>query len=212
MTLWQRMTNFSFLPDYAPYFINGIICTLLLSVVSVFVAIIPALCLALMRLSKSKILRGISGAYIQVFPSYKMFGFIDTAIFIPGVVALALNSSAYVAESIRAGILAVDKGQTEAARSLGLTQAQTMRYIVLPQAIKNIIPTLANELVTMIKETSVIGYLGVQDLMWGTKTTAGATFLPLSPYILAAAIYFCINFPAGKAVEALERRMRRGDK
>ena len=234
MTLWQRMTNFSFLPDYAPYFINGIICTLLLSVVSVFVAIIPALCLALMRLSKSKILRGISGAYIQVFrstpllvqlfivyfgpftaitlPSYKMFGFIDTAIFIPGVVALALNSSAYVAESIRAGILAVDKGQTEAARSLGLTQVQTMRYIVLPQAIKNIIPTLANELVTMIKETSVIGYLGVQDLMWGTKTTAGATFLPLSPYILAAAIYFCINFPAGKAVEALERRMRRGDK
>ena len=87
-----------------------------------------------------------------------------------------------------------------------------MRYIVLPQAIKNIIPTLANELVTMIKETSIIGYLGVQDLMWGTKNTAGATFLPLSPYILAAAIYFCINYPAGKAVEALERRMRRGDK
>ena len=109
MTLWQRMTDFSFLPDYAPYFVNGIICTLLLSVVSVFTAIIPALCLALMRLSKSKILRGISGAYIQLFrstpllvqlfivyfgpfnvitlPSYKIFGFIDTSIFIPGVVA-----------------------------------------------------------------------------------------------------------------------------
>ena len=234
MNLWQRMTDFSFLPEYAPYFTNGIICTLLISVVSVMVAVIPALLLALMRLSRNKVLKAVSGAYIQLFrstpllvqlfivyfgpfnvitlPSYKMFGFIDTSIFIPGVVALALNSSAYVAESIRAGILAVDKGQTEAARSLGMTQAQTMRYIVLPQAIKNIIPTLANELVTMVKETSVIGYLGVQDLMWGTKTTVGATYIPLSPYILAAAIYFCINFPAGKAVEALERRMRRGDR
>ena len=233
MSLLERMFDFSFLPKYASYFTNGIICTLLISVVSVFADVLPALLLALMRLSKNKFLRGISGAYIQIFrstpllvqlfivyfgpfgvitlPSYKLFGFIDTAIFIPGVVALALNSSAYVAESIRAGILAVDRGQTEAARSLGLTQAQTMRYVVLPQAVKNIIPTLANELVTMVKETSVVGYLGVQDIMWGTKTTVGATFKPLSPYILAALIYFAINFPAGKAVEALERRMRRGD-
>ena len=234
MSLLQRMTDFSFLPDYLPYFTNGLLCTLLISFLSVMAAILPALALALMRLSKSKILRGISGAYIEVFratpilvqlyiiyfgpfnaitlPSYKLFGFIDTSILIPGFIALALNSAAYVAESFRAGILAVDKGQTEAARSLGLTQAQTMRYVVLPQAIKNIIPTLANELITMVKETSVIGYLGVQELMWGTRTTVGATFLPLSPYIFAAAIYFCINYPASKAVEALERRMRRGDK
>ena len=234
MSLIQRMTDFSFLPDYLPYFTNGLICTLLISVLSVFAAVIPALALALMRLSKNKVLRGLSGAYIQLFrstpllvqlyiiyfgpfgvinlPSYKLFGFIDTSMLIPGVVALALNSSAYVAEIMRAGILAVDKGQTEAARSLGLTQAQTMRYVVLPQAVKNIIPTLANELITMVKESSIIGYLGVQDLMWGTRATVGATYIPLSPYILAAAIYFCINFPAGKAVEALERRMRRGDK
>ena len=85
MTLWQRMTNFSFLPDYAPYFINGIICTLLLSVVSVFVAIIPALCLALMRLSKSKILRGISGAYIQVFPPHDLTSSITEKILFSGI-------------------------------------------------------------------------------------------------------------------------------
>ena len=234
MSLIQRMTDFSFLPDYLPYFTNGLICTLLISVLSVFAAVIPALALALMRLSKNKVLRGLSGAYIQLFrstpllvqlyiiyfgpfgvinlPSYKLFGFIDTSMLIPGVVALALNSSAYVAEIMRAGILAVDKGQTEAARSLGLTQAQTMRYVVLPQAVKNIIPTLANELITMVKESSIIGYLGVQDLMWGTRATVGATFIPLAPYILAALVYFGINYPAGKAVEALERRMRRGDK
>ena len=234
MSLIQRMTDFSFLPDYLPYFTNGLICTLLISVLSVVVAVVPALALALMRLSKNKLLRGLSGAYIQLFrstpllvqlyiiyfgpfgvinlPSFKIFGFIDTSILIPGVVALALNSSAYVAEIMRAGILAVDKGQTEAARSLGLTQAQTMRYIVLPQAIKNIIPTLANELITMVKESSIIGYLGVQDLMWGTRATVGATFIPLAPYILAALVYFGINYPASKAVEALERRMRRGDK
>lgn len=234
MSLFARMTDFSFLPDYLPYFTNGLICTLLISVLSVIVAVIPALALALMRLSKNKILRGLSGAYIQVFrstpllvqlyiiyfgpfgvislPSHKLFGFIDTSILIPGVVALALNSSAYVAEIMRAGILAVDKGQTEAARSLGLPQAQTMRYVVLPQAIKNIIPTLANELITMVKESSIIGYLGVQDLMWGTRATVGATFIPLAPYILAALVYFGINYPASKAVEALERRMRRGDK
>ena len=230
---FSRMTDFSFLPKYAPYFIKGLECTLIISVFSVLVAILPALLLALMRLSKNKFLKSLSGAYIAIFrstpllvqlyivyfgpfgvitlPSYKLFGFIDTAMMIPGVVALALNSSAYVAEIIRAGILAVDIGQTEAARSLGLTQAQNMRYVVLPQAIKNIIPTLANELVTMVKESSIVGYLGVQDLMWGTRTTVGATFIPLAPYILAAMIYFAINFPAGKAIEVLERRMRRGD-
>ena len=225
--------NFSFLPKYATSFVRGLEYTLLLAVVSVLLAIIPALLLALMRLSKNRIVRSISGAYIALFrstpllvqlsiiyfglfgaisiPRVTILGFADISRFIPGVVALALNSSAYVAEIFRAGILAVDKGQTEAARCLGLTQGQAMRYVVLPQAIKNIIPTLANELVTMVKESSIVGYLGVQDLMWGTRTTVGATFIPLSPYVLAAAIYFCINYPAGKAIELLERRMRRGD-
>ena len=92
--------------------------------------------------------------YAIKLPSYMLFGFINVQMFIPGVVALALNSAAYVAEIFRAGILAVDQGQTEAARSLGLTQAQTMKLVVLPQAVKNILPTLANELVTMIKESS----------------------------------------------------------
>ena len=232
--LLANMFDFSFLPRYASYFIRGVEYTLILSAAAVLLAIIPALLLALMRLCKVRVLRWISGGYIAVFrstpmlvqlsivyfgvfyaiklPSYMLFGFINVQMFIPGVVALALNSAAYVAEIFRAGILAVDQGQTEAARSLGLTQAQTMKLVVLPQAVKNILPTLANELVTMIKESSICGtIMGIQELMWGAKTVATTTHLMMSPYLLAAAIYFCINFPATKAIEAFERRMRRGE-
>ena len=132
--------------------------------------------------------------------------------FIPGVVALALNSSAYVAEIFRGGILAVDIGQTEAARSLGLPAWASMKLVVLPQAIKNVLPALANEIVTMVKESSICSTLGMAELMFAAKTVAGATYITLAPYTVAALIYFCINYPASKAIEAIERRMRRGDK
>ena len=226
--------NFSFLPKYLPAFLKGVEYTLLLSIVSVALAVIPALLLAIMRLSKNKLIRGISGAYIAVFrstpmlvqlsiiyfglfhyitlPRYLLFGFIAINRFIPGVVALALNSSAYVAEIFRAGILAVDSGQTEAARSLGLSKWQSMKLVVLPQAIKNVLPALANELVTMVKESSICSALGMAELMYAAQTVAGTTYITLAPYVFAALIYFCINYPASKGIEAIERRMRRGDK
>ena len=226
--------NFSFLPKYLSFFIQGVEYTLLLSVVSVAMAVIPALLLALMRLSRNRVIHAVAGAYIAVFrstpllvqlaivyfgifgtirlPSFYIFGFINTSMFIPGVVALSLNSAAYVAEIFRAGILAVDPGQTEAARSLGLSSWQAMRLVVLPQAIKNILPAIANEVVSMVKESSICSSYGMMELMWGAKTVASTTYIPLAPYVLAAIVYFCINYPAGKAIEALERRMRRGDK
>ena len=226
--------NFSFLPAYGGYFLQGMAYTLLPAVVSVALAVIPALLLALMRLSKSKFIKGLSGAYIAVFrstpllvqlsiiyfglfgvisiPRITILGFVDLSRFIPGVVALALNSSAYVAEIFRAGILAVDKGQTEAARSLGLSSWQSMKLVVLPQAIKNVLPALANEIVTMVKESSICSMLGMAELMFVAKTVGNGTLITLAPYTVAALIYFCINYPASKAIEAIERRMRRGDK
>ena len=226
--------NFSFLPKYIPASVRGLEYTLLLSVVSVALAVIPALVLAIMRLSKNKVVRAISGAYIAVFrstpllvqlsiiyfglfhyiqlPRYLLFGFIAINRFIPGVVALALNSSAYVAEIFRAGILAVDAGQAEAARSLGLSSWQSMRLVVLPQAIKNVLPALANELVTMVKESSICSSLGMAELMYAAQTVSGNSYITLAPFVLAALIYFVINYPASKAIEAIERRMRRGDK
>ena len=226
--------NFAFLPKYATAFVRGVEYTLLLAIVSVLLAVIPALALALMRLSKNKLVKCISGAYIALFrstpmlvqlsiiyyglfyaislPRVTLLGFVDVSRFVPGVVALALNSSAYVAEIMRAGILAVDSGQMEAARSLGLSKSRSMRLVVLPQAIKNILPALANELVTMVKESSICSILGMSELIWGAKTVANTTLKTLSPYVLAALIYFLINFPASKAIEAVERRMRRGDR
>ncbi len=226
--------NFSFLPKYAGAFVRGFEYTLLLAVVSVLLAVIPALLLALMRLSKNRFIKTIAGAYIALFrstpllvqlsiiyfglfhyiqlPRTLLFGFIAINRFVPGVVALALNSSAYVAEIFRAGILAVDKGQTEAARSLGLSSWQSMRLVVLPQAIKNVLPALANEVVTMVKESSICSMLGMAELMFVSKTVATGTYITLAPYTIAALIYFCINYPASKAIEAIERRMRRGDK
>lgn len=226
--------NFSFLPKYIPAFVRGLEYTLLLSVVSVALAVIPALVLAIMRLSKNKVVRALSGAYIAVFrstpllvqlsiiyfglfhyiqlPRYLLFGFIAINRFIPGVVALALNSSAYVAEIFRAGILAVDAGQAEAARSLGLSSWQSMRLVVLPQAIKNVLPALANELVTMVKESSICSSLGMAELMYAAQTVSGNSYITLAPFVLAALIYFVINYPASKGIEAIERRMRRGDK
>ena len=208
--------NFSFLPKYLPAFVKGFEYTLLLAVVSVALAVIPALLLAMMRLSKNRFVRGISGAYIAVFrstpllvqlsiiyfglfqfinlPRYLLFGFIAINRFVPGVVALALNSSAYVAEIFRAGILAVEKGQTEAARSLGLSQWQAMK------------------LVAMVKESSICSTLGMAEIMYAAQTVSGTSYITLAPYVFAAIIYFCINYPASKAIEAIERRMRRGDK
>ena len=219
--------NFSFFPKYGTAFVRGIEYTLLL-------AVIPALLLAMMRLSRIKPVKWFAGAYIAVFrstpmlvqlsiiyfglfyaislPRITLFGFVDISRFIPGVVALALNSSAYVAEIFRAGILAVDKGQTEAARSLGLSGWQSMRLVVLPQAIKNVLPALANEIVTMVKESSICSVLGMAEMMFAAKTIAGSTGISLAPYTMAALVYFCINYPASKAIEAIERRMRRGDK
>ena len=226
--------NFSFLPKYGVFFVQGVEYTLLLAIVSVSLAVIPAMLLALMRLSRNKVVKTISGAYIAAFrstpmlvqlsiiyfglfgvisiPRVTILGFVDLSRFIPGVVALALNSSAYVAEIFRAGILAVDAGQMEAARSLGLSKWQGMKLVVMPQAIKNVLPALANEVVTMVKESSICSMLGMAELMFGAKAVASTTYISLAPYTLAALIYFCINYPASKAIDAVERRMRRGDR
>ena len=158
------------------------------------------------------LIRGTPMALQLFIMAYVVFAIRGFPQVITATIAFGINSGAYVAESIRAGILSVDIGQTEAARSLGMTSAMSMRLVVLPQAIKNILPALANELITMVKESSICMTLGMAELMWGAKTVAGTTYITIAPYVLAAIIYFCINFPASKGIEAIERRMRRGDK
>lgn len=145
-------------------------------------------------------------------PAFKLFGIIRFERMIPGVIALSLNSGAYLSEIIRSGIQSIDGGQTEAARSLGMTQFQNMRYIILPQAIKNILPAIANEFVTIIKESSICWTIGVQEVMFAVNSIKSATYFIGEPLIIAACVYFCLTFPTSKIIEYFERRMSRGDK
>jgi polar amino acid transport system permease protein len=215
-------------------FLEGMACTVTLSALTVIFGFVLALVLALMRMSKVAPLRWAATVYVEVFratpmlvqvfivyyilladiplPSFKLFGFIRFERMVPGVIALSMNSAAYLSEIIRSGIQSIDQGQTEAARSLGMSPVQTMRYIVLPQAIKNILPAIANEFVTIIKESSICYTIGVQDIMSAVKSAQMAAFTIAEPLLIAAAIYFCLTFPTSKIIAYFERKMSRGDK
>ena len=212
---------------------NGFQATFL-SAFTVILGFILALVLALMRMSKIRPLRWIATAYVEVFratplmvqlfivyyvllagvnvPAFKLFGFIRFERFVPGVFALSLNSGAYLSEIIRSGIQSIEIGQTEAARSLGMSQWQNMQYIILPQAIKNILPAIANEFVTIIKESSICWTIGVQEIMYAVNSVKAATYSIGEPLIVAACVYFCLTFPTSKIIEYFERRMSRGDR
>lgn len=221
--------------QYMQLFLEGVVCTVSLSALTVVFGFILALLLALCRMGKSWLLKAISTAYVELFratpmvvqilliyfvvfdgvkilPGVKIFGFIRAERFFPGVVALALNSGAYLSEIIRSGIQSIDGGQTEAARSLGLSSFQTMRFIVLPQAIKNILPAIANEFVTIIKESAICYTIGVQDIMSAVNAVKGATYRYGEALVIATVLYFCLTFPTSKIIAHFERKMSRGDK
>lgn len=220
--------------QYIELFKQGVVCTVSLSALTVVFGFIIALILALMRMSKVHVLKGFAIGYVEIFratpllvqlfavyyvifgnislPTFKLFGFIRFERYLPGVVALSLNSGAYLSEIIRSGIQSIDYGQTEAARSLGLTSKQNLKYIVLPQAIKNILPAVANEFVTIIKESSICYTIGVQDIMYAVSATKGATYRIAEPLLIAAAVYFCLTFPTSQIINYFERRMSRGDR
>lgn len=128
-----------------------------------------------------------------------------------GVIAFGINSGAYVAEIIRGGIMSIESGQSEAGRSLGFNYVQTMRYIVLPQAFKNILPSLANEFIVLLKETAVAGYVGLTDLTRGADRIRGVTFQGLFPLVAVALIYLLIVMIITSLVGMLERRLRNSD-
>ena len=141
-------------------------------------------------------------------PSFKLFGSIRFDRFLPGVVALSLNSGAYLSEIIRSGIMSVDQGQFEAGRSLGLTYVQTMWYIIIPQAFKNVLPALGNEFITLLKETSICGYIALTDVTHGANTVRSQTYEPYMPLFAAALIYLVSVSVLSALISRLERRMR----
>lgn len=215
--------DFSFLSNYYMFFVNGAKFTIFLAFFTVLIGVMLGVILALMKLSNKKILNIIATAYVEfirgtpvlvqlyiVFYGLPHIG-ISLPDFVAGIIALSVNSSAYVAEIIRAGIQAVDKGQMEAARSLGMPPAMSMRYIIIPQAIKNILPALGNEFIVVIKESSIASIIGIHELMYNADTVRGNIFQPFEPLIVAAIMYFLMTFTLSKIIGTFERRMKTSD-
>ena len=221
--------DFSFISEYMPYFIEGIKYTILISVISVIAGVILGSLLCFMKNTTFKIGRFnpisfIATAYIEIIRGTPMllqilivytafdqiFGTNMEAL-TAAIIAVSLNSGAYVSEIIRGGIDGVDKGQFEAARSLGMSKIKAMRLVVIPQAIRNILPAIGNEFVTVIKDSSMASTIGVGELMYASKIVTGATFRGLEPLMIAAGFYFVVTFTLGRILNYVERRMKVSD-
>ncbi|HFQ5846246.1 TPA: ABC transporter permease subunit [Staphylococcus aureus] len=213
-----------FISKYGSFFLKGIKITILISLIGVALGSILGAFVALMKLSKIKIISWIASIYIEILRGTPMlvqvfivfFGItaalgLDISALVCGTIALVINSSAYIAEIIRAGINAVDKGQMEAARSLGLNYRQTMKSVIMPQAIKNILPALGNEFVTLIKEASIVSTIGVGEIMFNAQVVQGISFDPFTPLIVAAALYFVLTFVLTRIMNMIEGRLNASD-
>ena len=216
--------NFTFLDKYSSYYIKGAEITIILALCAVLFGTILGLLLTLIRRSKIKPISILATAYVEFvrgtpllvqiyiiyigLPNLTGLDMSDMAV---GIVALSLNSAAYVSEIIRAGIEAVDKGQMEASRSLGMTQGQAMIDIIIPQAFKNILPALGNEFISVIKESSMVSVIGVAELMYNAGIVRGNTALGLEQVIVAAVFYFVITFTLTRCLGFIERRLKASD-
>ena len=209
---------FKIINKYFGLFLEGLGATLLLTLITVIIGTILGTLLATMKLSKNKVLKSIASAYIEVIRGIPLllqlwvivlvFMMLGVSEYFAVLTAMGLNSAGYVAEIVRAGIQAVDKGQTEAGVSLGLMPKTVMFRIVLPQAVRNILPALGNEFVTVIKETSLASVFYIGELMTVKNTITTATYLSLEPYIIIGVIYFCVTFTLSKVIGVIEKRLK----
>lgn len=213
--------------DNLPVILGGLALTIQYSIIAIILMVVIGLVAALMRLSKLAPLRWIASAYVEMFRSTPLlvqlfFIVLGLPAILPlnqwvgqltypivaAALTLSLNEGAYVTEIIRAGILGVDKGQKEAALSVGMTDFQTMRYIVLPQAFKRMIPPLVNQAAQTIKDTSLLAPVGVAELVYKGEIVIAATFASFTIWTLIAALYFIIIFSVSKCSAYLERRLQ----
>lgn len=203
-----------------PFLIEGALITMRLTIFALICGLPLGITFGLMQSSNSNILKGIATVYVSVFRGTPLlvqlmiifnalpFWGVTLSAFESGVLALALNSAAYTSQSIRAGIQSVDQGQYDAATVLGLSYAQTMRYIILPQAIRNIFPALINEMINLLKETAVISVIGELELFRRGQVIASQTFLVVEPYLMVAACYYLIILGLSNFATYAEKRMK----
>ena len=224
------------LEDNYQYFVKGLGTTLTVTVFALVIGVIIGVLVAIIRSAHHqqperkkglplKILNGICKVYLTVIRGTPMMvqllimWFVvwasarstDSNMMKCAILAFGINSGAYVAEIFRSGIMSIDKGQMEAGRSVGLTYAATMRYIIIPQAFKNVLPALGNELITLVKETSVVTVIGLRDLTKGAMIIQSKTYQAMVPYLAIAAIYLVIVMFLTWVMGKLERRLRQSD-
>lgn len=213
--IWQK---------YDFVFYEGALWTLGLTTITIFFGTVIGSLIAFMRMSKNKVLNGISFAYIEILrgtpillqlyffwlwlPKISPINLSDRMCII---VALIVNASPYVAEVIRAGIQAVDIGQTEAAKSLGIRTSYMMRYIIMPQAVKNILPALGNEFIMMLKQTSLASTFFIGELMTSWKTVQTATYKPIATLVIIAVIYLVLTWSLTAGLRFFEKRLKESD-
>ena len=201
---------------------DGIGVTIKISLLAVLIGIAIGLVIAFCALSKKKVLNLIGKVYTDVIrgtPSvtqlmiiyFVVFATVDLEKWVIAAIAFGINSGAYVSEIIRAGILSIDKGQTEAGRSLGLNAMQTMVSIIIPQAVKNIFPALCNEFIVLVKETAIVGYIGLVDIQKAGDLIKSATFEAFMPLIATAIIYFVLIKTLTLALARVEKALRKSD-
>ncbi|MGI1657409.1 MAG: amino acid ABC transporter permease [Desulfitobacterium sp.] len=207
--------------------LKGAVITLELTAGAVAMGIVIGLFMSLMRLSGSRIVRGFAIAYIDFFrgtpllvqilmvyfavPQLFNFQIPNNYQFIAGIGAMGLNSGAYIAEIFRAGIQSIDRGQGEAARSLGMSQTQAMRHVILPQAFKRVIPPLGNEFIALLKDSSLVSIIALQDLMYTGKLIVSRTYQPFVIYMEVALFYLVMTLILSRFVSYTERRFGKSD-
>lgn len=210
--------------DRWKYLTDGLLVTLLITFLAVLIGVMLGFVIALIRSTydrtkKLKVLNFLCHVYLTVIRGtpvvvqlliiyFVIFGAVDINKVVVAVIAFGINSGAYVAEIIRSGIMSIPDGQLEAGRSLGFTYMQTMRHIILPQAVKNVLPALGNEFIVLLKETSVSGYIALQDLTKGGDIIRSRTYDAFMPLLAVAAIYLFMVMIFEYFVKRLERRLQ----
>lgn len=224
--------DLSFLPKYWAYFNYGVLVTIMISASVVFFGTIIGVLVTLIKRTQIKPLTWLVNTYVWIFRGTPMvvqimiafawmhfnqmptIGFgvlnLDFSRLLPGIIIISLNSGAYISEIVRAGIEAVPKGQLEAAYSLGIRPRNAMRYVILPQAFKNILPALGNEFITIIKDSALLQTIGVMELWNGAQSVATTTYSPIAPLLVAAFYYLMVTTVLSQLLAVLERRMAQG--
>jgi glutamine transport system permease protein len=213
--------RFDIIVDYLPLLLKGTLLTIIISLVSILFGSVIGLGVGLGKMSERKYINLPMSSYINFFRGTPLlvqiliihFGVVPffygtTNAVLAAIVSLSLNSAAYTAEIFRAGIQSMDKGQTEAAKSLGMTHYQTMRLIILPQAIKRMIPPFGNEFIVLIKDSSLVTVIAAPELMYWSNAMKGQYLRFWEPYLTAALIYFILTYSMSKLLAYVERRLK----